>query len=499
MSVVVSRSEELAQSLSEALSYGNQEESQRLAQQLAAIGVPVCVRIHPEAFPQNQIRLKVGVEDAMQDSSIPVTLKVTADMTLSELKEKVNKDFGFHPLLQTWVIGKRLARDHETLYSHGVRKDGDLAYLYIRSAHKVQLSQEQQKQEEENSRLDGKNLPNLQAVALLSTATDVGLWVTMFVLLQVGWSCPQCTFVNKPTRPGCEMCGAERPADYQVPEDYEADADEVRRLQQEAVACLQYQQALEDERQKNFRSLIETDGHNLVPNQEVIDCPVCYSTIVPGEGVTLRECLHNFCKECLKGTINNSMDAEVACPYMDDDYACNCKLQDREIKALLSQEEYAKFLELRLSIAETRSENSYHCKTLDCPGWCIFEDEVNEFECQLCKETNCLLCKAIHKNMNCKEYQDDLRVRAENDTAAKQTTEMLNTMLQTGEAMHCPKCQIIVQKKDGCDWMCCVMCKTEICWVTRQARWGPKARDTSGGCKCRVNGILCHPNCQNCH
>ena len=32
-----------------------------------------------------------------------------------------------------------------------------------------------------------------------------------------GWTCPQCTFINVPTRPGCEMCSKERPADYQVP------------------------------------------------------------------------------------------------------------------------------------------------------------------------------------------------------------------------------------------------------------------------------------------
>lgn len=38
------------------------------------------------------------------------------------------------------------------------------------------------------------------------------------------------------------------------------------------------------------------------------------------------------------------------------------------------------------------------------------------------------LFKAIHKDMNCKEYQDDLRIRAENDVAAKQTTQMLEVM-----------------------------------------------------------------------
>ena len=35
----------------------------------------------------------------------------------------------------------------------------------------------------------------------------------------VGWACPSCTFVNVPTRPGCELCSAERPADYQVPQE----------------------------------------------------------------------------------------------------------------------------------------------------------------------------------------------------------------------------------------------------------------------------------------
>jgi RanBP-type and C3HC4-type zinc finger-containing protein 1 len=45
---------------------------------------------------------------------------------------------------------------------------------------------------------------------------------------QVGWSCPKCTFINKPRRPGCEICSADRPLDYQIPEDIPMDADEAR-------------------------------------------------------------------------------------------------------------------------------------------------------------------------------------------------------------------------------------------------------------------------------
>lgn len=47
------------------------------------------------------------------------------------------------------------------------------------------------------------------------------------------------------------------------------------------------------------------------------------------------------------------------------------------------------------------------------------------------------------------------------------------SMLQQGEAMHCPQCRIVVQKKDGCDWIRCTVCHTEICWVTKGPRWGP--------------------------
>ena len=35
--------------------------------------------------------------------------------------------------------------------------------------------------------------------------------------------------------------------------------------------------------------------------------------------------------------------------------------------------------------------------------------QVNEFQCQICNRHNCLTCKAIHKEKNCQEYQDDLK------------------------------------------------------------------------------------------
>uniref|UniRef100_A0A8C2WCU2 RanBP-type and C3HC4-type zinc finger-containing protein 1 n=1 Tax=Cyclopterus lumpus TaxID=8103 RepID=A0A8C2WCU2_CYCLU len=414
---------------------------------------------------------KVGHNcDAQSDVEIPVIVVVSSGMTIAQLKDK------------RWVIGKRLAGDHETLYSHGVQRDGDQAFLFIPSANTAHLTLQQYKQDEQQQRLDAAP-PDTQHIPPPPPPKPA-----------LGWPCAVCTFVNKPTRPGCEMCGGDSAGGLSVPDIYQPDQQEVHRLQQETLATLQYEQVTVNERRTSWH-LLATEEQSLISNATATDCPICFSPLLAQQGVVLRECLHIFCRDCLKSTIVNSQDAEVSCPE-----ACDSKLLDREINALLTDEEHQRFLELRLSIAESRSEHSFHCQTPNCRGWCIYEDEVNEFHCELCDETNCILCRAIHDGMNCKDYQDDLRTRAENDQAAQQTKQMLEGLLQNGEAMKCPRCDIVIQKKDGCDWICCLMCKTEICWVTKQARWGPNGSgDTSGGCRCRVNNQPCHPNCQNCH
>lgn len=247
-------------------------------------------------------------------------------------------------------------------------------------------------------------------------------------------------------------------------------------------------------------TILEAAQQNLIPNQDEFDCGICFTPVEPGEGVVLRECLHRFCRDCLSEHIRHATDPEVQCPHQDDDYACHATLTGQEIKALLSEEDFNRFLNRSLATAESQAANSFHCKTPNCQGWCLYEDNVNTFHCPVCQQPNCLTCKAIHANMNCKEYQDDLKRRAQNDEAAKKTQEYLERMVAGGDAMHCPMCKIILVKKDGCDWMKCSMCRTEICWATRGPRWGPGGSgDVSGGCKCRIGGRKCHPRCKNCH
>lgn len=250
------------------------------------------------------------------------------------------------------------------------------------------------------------------------------------------------------------------------------------------------------EKGKRFQELLDLYSQDAIQATEEFDCAICFIAVEPEMGLTLKNCHHQICKDCLVNIAKNSSSAVVRCPHDP----CEMEISDTELRACLSPELYDELQERGLREAERTSARSFHCKTVDCRGWCIYDEDSNAFECPVCKKINCLRCEAIHEKMNCAEYQEDLKRRAQNDDAAKASINMLEAELKRGDAMRCSKCRVILIKRGGCDAIRCASCNTELCWATKGPRWGPKgAGDTSGGCRCRVNGVLCHPNCGNCH
>ncbi|CAD5117488.1 DgyrCDS6256 [Dimorphilus gyrociliatus] len=323
-----------------------------------------------------------------------------------------------------------------------------------------------------------------------------------------GWECERCTFNNFPSRPGCQMCTSSRPESYKIPDDYIMSKEEEEWLNEQRIADVVESElqatcsAISDVvRYETFKTYQTAYDSPLVYSNCEFQCPVCFDTIPANEGVCLRECLHELCKECLKQVIQNTLSPEVKCPFRDSEVICNADILHSEIRGLLTEEEYNKFNERSLQVAEARAgDQAFHCKTVDCPGWCEYDDNVNFYFCENCGHNNCLTCKAIHEDQDCKTYQEDLSIKAKNDKDAFETHQQLMNLIKTGDAMKCPNCSIVLSKKAGCDWIKCSMCQTEICWATKGRRWGPGGTgDTTGGCKCGKNGERCHPNCRNCH
>ncbi|CAB3250262.1 unnamed protein product [Arctia plantaginis] len=250
-----------------------------------------------------------------------------------------------------------------------------------------------------------------------------------------------------------------------------------------------------------YKELVQLEQQALVPNAENFECGVCMEEYTPGNGVVLRECVHIFCRNCLADVVRYCDEPDIPCPAM----GCRGMLQEREIRALVTPQDYERWLARGLAAAESGTRNAFHCRTRDCKGWALCDPDVQKFPCPVCKHINCIPCQAIHDGLTCEQHRAKLKQgvagKSGNANATDDSTRsLLNALIAKGEALQCPECSAIITKKWGCDWVKCSACKTEICWVTRGRRWGPGGKgDTSGGCRCGVDGKRCHPSCGYCH
>ncbi|KFV64781.1 RanBP-type and C3HC4-type zinc finger-containing protein 1, partial [Dryobates pubescens] len=176
---------------------------------------------------------------------------------------QVFQDYGFHPLVQRWIIGQCLCVDERTVGSYGVRPAQRRLPAPRRPRGGAQIQHPARRGRAQRSVLlllrPALRLPTRAqrshsgwvgagaSPGCPSTSHPFLLALSKALFpaspaLQAGWSCPKCTFINKPTRPGCEMCSGARPDDYVVPGGYTPDETELWRMQQEQEGIRQYQQ-----------------------------------------------------------------------------------------------------------------------------------------------------------------------------------------------------------------------------------------------------------------
>ncbi|EHB16899.1 Sharpin, partial [Heterocephalus glaber] len=208
--------EELAGDLTQAIARGDEKGAAQVAAILAQHHVGLSVQLQAACFPPGPIRLQVTVEDAISAmfsaSSAHISLQVHPHCTIAALQEQVFSEFGFPPAVQRWIIGRWLCVPERSLASYGVQQDGDPAFLYLLSAPREAPGRSPQCPQKMDGEL-GHLFP--QTVGL-----PQGPQPASSCLPKVspppypGWPCPSCTFINAPSRPGCEMCSTQRPCPW---------------------------------------------------------------------------------------------------------------------------------------------------------------------------------------------------------------------------------------------------------------------------------------------
>ncbi|XP_054446630.1 sharpin [Pteronotus mesoamericanus] len=197
--------EELAGRLARAIEGGDEKGAAQAAAMLAQHHVALSVQLQESCFPPGPIKLQVTVEDAA--SSAHISLQVYPHCTISSLQEQVFSEFGFPPAVQRWVIGKCLCVPERSLASYGVRQDRDPAFLYLLSAPREAPGRSPQHPQKMDGGLGRRLFPQSLGLPRAPQPASSSLPSP----LQSGWPCPSCTFINVPSRPGCEMCSTQRP------------------------------------------------------------------------------------------------------------------------------------------------------------------------------------------------------------------------------------------------------------------------------------------------
>lgn len=206
--------------------------------------------------------------------------------------------------------------------------------------------------------------------------------------------------------------------------------------------------------------------YEFVENKNAFQCDICMKDIVPGDGIVLKECLHQYCKPCLGRYIQTSEDVDVPCPFRAEDGSkCVGNIMDSEMRSLVPLDVYRGFLDKSIAQAEAANPNAYHCKTPDCPFWLEIDCDVEQFTCGACKRTNCVKCKAVHQGVTCQNYQEMMHGpdrRARENVA---TENQVRNLIARKDAQPCPRCGIITQRISGCRHMTCTKCKHEFQWT----------------------------------
>lgn len=203
------------------------------------------------------------------------------------------------------------------------------------------------------------------------------------------------------------------------------------------------------------------ENFEYVETKKGFKCYICLEEIAPGNGVTLKNCIHDYCKVCLTKYINKADSAVVKCPFKNDkNEQCVGIILDTELRAFASADAYLRIL--NKSLAENEADpNAYHCKTPNCAYWLIIEDQfVENFICDICKRENCVKCRTVHQGISCRDYQGRIR----NNADYMRTENQVREELAIKKIQPCPKCNIAVQRIDGCNNMQCTRCQTRFIW-----------------------------------
>ncbi|XP_017875605.1 E3 ubiquitin-protein ligase RNF14-like [Ceratina calcarata] len=215
-------------------------------------------------------------------------------------------------------------------------------------------------------------------------------------------------------------------------------------------------------------------------------CRICFLDKIGEHCTQFLPCGHVFCKDCVTGylevRIKDGNVQNISCP----EEKCTSETTPAQIKDLVSSELFAKYDSILLSATLDTMGDIVYCPRRSCQYPVSREPNEQMANCPICQYAFCVYCKSVYHGIEpCKIYSDEVqKIVAEYQEASKESKlhmelrygkKQLQNLVENAlsenwiktNSHKCPKCQLSIEKMDGCNKMVCWRCKTFFCWLCK--------------------------------
>ena len=186
-------------------------------------------------------------------------------------------------------------------------------------------------------------------------------------------------------------------------------------------------------------------------------CRICFSNKVNPNNIAQISCGHFFCDNCIKtyltNKIINGQVLDIKCLLG----GCPKRYSEEEINANVEEEvfkKYKKFKNIQIKLSNP-NKIYVNCPFPDCEE--IVDCTNPESEFMTCNNNHifCYKCHKLGKHPKGKCLNDVINL----------LQQIQNKNKNGKNFKQCPKCQVIIEKNEGCNQMHCINCGYDFCWL----------------------------------
>ncbi|XP_060747342.1 E3 ubiquitin-protein ligase RNF14 [Tachysurus vachellii] len=235
-----------------------------------------------------------------------------------------------------------------------------------------------------------------------------------------------------------------------------------------------------------LRQLLDFDEaqKQKVFDSKVFFCGICITEKLGSSCVMFKECQHVHCRDCVREFFQVQIrDGKVQCLTCPEP-ECTSVATPSQVKLLVEADEFARYDRLLLQNSLDLMADVVYCPRTSCCMAVLLEPNSTMGLCPSCQYVFCILCKhAYHGLSHCIPSVDGLHNLPEEYLAASEeekkfleqrfgkkviqraVEESFSMKWLDENSKNCPRCNMHIQKMQGCNKMTCTSCHQFFCWL----------------------------------